>query len=89
MIRRPELSLRRTKRSIVIAGHKTSLSLEAGFWLALKEIAAQEATPVSQLVNRIDTHREHANLSSTIRVYVLDHYRRLADEAAPRSKAKR
>ena len=50
MIRRPELSLQRTKRSIVVQGHKTSLSLETAFWLALKEIAAQEGTPVSQLV---------------------------------------
>jgi len=78
MIRHPELALQRTKRSIVIGGHKTSLSLEADFWLALKEIAAQEGTPVSQLVNRIDADREHANLSSHLRVYVLEHYRRLA-----------
>jgi predicted DNA-binding ribbon-helix-helix protein len=78
MIQRPELSLQRKKRSIVIAGHKTSLSLEAGFWLALKEIAAQEGIPVHQLVNCIDNDREHANLSSNLRVYVLEHYRRLA-----------
>jgi predicted DNA-binding ribbon-helix-helix protein len=63
-------------------------SLEAGFWRALKEIAAQEGTAVSQLVARIDTDREHANLSSTLRVYVLDHYRRLADKVAPSGKAK-
>jgi predicted DNA-binding ribbon-helix-helix protein len=88
MIQRPELSLQRTKRSIVIAGHKTSLSLEAGFWLALKEIAAQAGTPVSQLVNRIDTDRDHANLSSTIRLYVLEHYRRLAETGRAVRKAK-
>ena len=63
MIRRPELSLQRTKRSIVIAGYKTSLSLEAGFRLALKEIAAQAGNSISQLVNRIDTDRDHAPLS--------------------------
>jgi predicted DNA-binding ribbon-helix-helix protein len=89
VIRRPELSLQRTKRSIVVQGHKTSLSLETGFWLATKEIAAQEGTPVSKLVARIDTDREHANLSSTIRVYVLDYYRRIADRDARAGKAKR
>lgn len=75
MIRRPELSLQKTKRSIVISGHKTSLSLEAGFWLSLKEIAAQERASLSALVTRIDTDREHGNLSSTIRLYVLNYYR--------------
>jgi predicted DNA-binding ribbon-helix-helix protein len=79
MIQRPELSFEKMKRSIVIAGHKTSLSLEAAFWLSLKEIAALEGTPVSQLVNRIDTDRENANLSSAIRLYVLNHYRLLAE----------
>jgi predicted DNA-binding ribbon-helix-helix protein len=78
MNRRPELSLQRKKRSIVIGGHKTSLSLEAGFWLALKEIAAHEGTPVSHLVKRIDGDRKHGNLSSQLRVYVLEHHRRLA-----------
>jgi predicted DNA-binding ribbon-helix-helix protein len=89
MIRRPELSLQRTKRSIVIAGHKTSIALEDAFWLSLKEIAAEEGTPVSQLVNRIDGDRDHGNLSSTVRLYVLEHYRRLAEEAAPGGKGKR
>jgi predicted DNA-binding ribbon-helix-helix protein len=67
MIQRPELSFEKMKRSIVIAGHKTSLSLEAAFWL-LKEIAAHEGVSVVALVNRIDTDREHANLSSAIRL---------------------
>jgi predicted DNA-binding ribbon-helix-helix protein len=79
MIQRPELSFEKMKRSIVIAGHKTSLSLEAAFWVSLKEIAVQEGTPVSQLVNRIDTDRKNANLSSAIRLYVLNHYRLLAE----------
>jgi predicted DNA-binding ribbon-helix-helix protein len=77
------------KRSIVVQGHKTGLSLEAGFWRALKAIAAQEGTAVSQLVARIDTDREHANLSSTLRVYVLNHYRCLTDKVASRGKANR
>lgn len=83
MNRRPELSFQRTKRSIVIAGHKTSLSLEAGFWLSLKEIAAREGVSLTALVARIDSDREHANLSSAIRLFVLDHYRGPADAAAP------
>ena len=77
------------KRSMVISNHKTSLTLEDGFWLSLKEIAAHEELPLAQLVARIDRDRQHANLSSAIRLYVLDHYRLRASEAAPRSKAKR
>ncbi len=71
------------KRSIAIAGHKTSIALENAFWVLLKEIAAHEGVSVATLVNRIDMDREHANLSSQLRLYVLDHYRRLAEEAAP------
>ena len=79
------------KRSIVISNHKTSLTLEDGFWLSLKEIAAHEELPLAQLVARIDRDRQHANLSSTIRLYVLDHYRLRAtsEAAASRGKAKR
>jgi predicted DNA-binding ribbon-helix-helix protein len=76
------------KRSLVIRGHKTSVSLEAPFWEALKEIAAAEALGPGQLVARIDADREHANLSSVIRLYVLEHYRRLAEEAAADAKGK-
>ena len=57
MTRRPELSLQRTKRSIVIAGHKTSLSLEAAFWGSLKEIAAHEGVSVVAALTRIVTTR--------------------------------
>ena len=81
MMNRHELSFQRAKQWIVIRGHKTSLSLEPDFWLALKEIAAQERTPVSHLVNRIDQERQRVNLSSALRVYVLEHYRRLAERA--------
>jgi predicted DNA-binding ribbon-helix-helix protein len=79
MIRRPELSLQRTKRSIVVDGHKTSIRLEDAFWHSLKEIAAHEGIPVHQLVKRIDGDRDHANLSSHLRLYVLEHYRGLVD----------
>jgi predicted DNA-binding ribbon-helix-helix protein len=74
---------------MVIDGHKTSLSLEDGFWLALKEIAAQEGTLVRELVHRIDIDREHSNLSSAIRLYVLEHYRRLLEQALAAGKGKR
>ena len=63
------------KRSIVISGHKTSVSLEDPFWAALREIAIQRDFTLSGLVARIDTGRQHANLSSAIRLFVLDFYR--------------
>ena len=67
------------KRSIKIAGHKTSLTLEDAFWSAFKEIAATRKIPLSDLVSTIDNERKHGNLSSAIRLFVLDHYRRLAE----------
>ena len=63
------------KRSIVIAGHKTSVSLEDAFWKGLKEIANGRELTLSELVASIDTDRHHGNLSSAIRLFVLDHYR--------------
>lgn len=62
------------KRSIVIAGHKTSVSLEDAFWSALKEIAITRRITLSDLVGSIDAERQHGNLSSAIRLFVLDHY---------------
>jgi predicted DNA-binding ribbon-helix-helix protein len=64
-----------TKRSIVIDAHKTSVSLEDAFWGALKEIARQRGVTLSQLVATIDHQRQHGNLSSAIRLFVLSHYR--------------
>lgn len=63
------------KRSIVIAGHKTSVSLEDAFWNGLKEIAVSRNVALSDLVSSIDKERKHGNLSSAIRLFVLDHYR--------------
>jgi predicted DNA-binding ribbon-helix-helix protein len=59
------------KRSIVLDGHKTSISLEDAFWAGLKEIAHAQNVPVSVLVSQIDNAREQSNLSSAIRVFVL------------------
>jgi predicted DNA-binding ribbon-helix-helix protein len=63
------------KRSIVIANHKTSVSLEDAFWKGLKDIANDREVTLSDLVASIDTERVHGNLSSAIRLFVLDHYR--------------
>ena len=63
------------KRSIAIAGHKTSVSLEDAFWTALKKIAAGLGMTLSDLIEAIAARRQHANLSSAIRLFVLDFYR--------------
>ena len=62
------------KRSIVIAGHKTSVSLEDAFWRGLKEIAVNRQVTLSDLVAAIDGGRQQGNLSSAIRLFVLGHY---------------
>jgi predicted DNA-binding ribbon-helix-helix protein len=63
------------KRSIVIAGHKTSVSLEDAFWKGLKEVADDRDMTLSDLVSAIDADRHQGNLSSAIRLFVLNHYR--------------
>ncbi len=75
-----------TKRSIVIAGHKTSVSLEDAFWTGLKEIAIGRDKTLSDLVAEIDTGRAHGNLSSAIRLFVLDHYRAQTNGHAAESR---
>lgn len=68
------------KRSIVIAGHKTSVSLEDPFWQGLREIALTRNMTLSDVVASIDTDRHEGNLSSAIRLFVLDYYRTLSTE---------
>ena len=63
------------KRSVVLGGHKTSVSLEDAFWKSLKEIAASGKMTVSELLTAIDSGRHHGNLSSAIRLFVLNFYR--------------
>lgn len=58
------------KRSVKISGHRTSVSIENGFWDALKDIAAAKAISVNALIEEIDRDRQ-GNLSSAIRLYVL------------------
>ncbi len=60
------------KRSIVIAGHKTSVSLEKAFWSGLKEIARSDNITLSKMVGNIDKHRHRGNLSSALRLFVLN-----------------
>jgi len=62
------------KRSVVVAGHKTSISLEDNFWAGLKFVAREKRLTLSELVAAIDERREHGNLSSAIRQYLFDHY---------------
>jgi len=62
------------KRSIVVGGHKTSVSLEDAFWYGMKVIAGERKMTLSELVGSIDASREHANLSSAIRLFVLGYY---------------
>ena len=63
------------KRSVVIDGHKTSVSLEDAFWTDLKKIAHAQQVTLSELVTKIDGTREQNNLSSAIRLFVLHHFR--------------
>jgi predicted DNA-binding ribbon-helix-helix protein len=63
------------KRSIVIGGHKTSVSLEEAFWDGMKEISRERGKTLSELVSEIDDRRQQGNLSSAIRLFVLDHFR--------------
>ena len=63
------------KRSIMVAGHKTSVSLEDAFWNGLKEIARERHMRLSELVAEIDAQRQLGNLSSALRLFVLEFYR--------------
>jgi predicted DNA-binding ribbon-helix-helix protein len=60
------------KRSVIIGGHKTSISLEDEFWSGLKEIAQAKGATVAQTVTEIDKTRQRSNLSSAVRLFVLD-----------------
>jgi len=75
------------KRSIMINNHKTSVSLEDEFWSALKEIAQQRNQKLSALIAFIDSERTTGNLSSALRLFVLDQYRSNTSGAARSDKA--
>ncbi len=63
------------KRSVVVGGHKTSVSLEDAFWKGLKDIATRRGMTLSTQIDAIDRSRRTNNLSSAIRLYVLEHFR--------------
>src|SRR5258708_21818153 len=73
------------KRSIVVGGHKTSVSLEEAFWNGMKEISGLRDMTLSELVGEIDSNRQQGNLSSPIRLFVLDYFRTRASSAPPAS----
>jgi predicted DNA-binding ribbon-helix-helix protein len=75
------LKSRIVKRSIVIKGHKTSVSLEDAFWRDLKLMAAEENKSLSALISSVDDRRQWGNLSSALRVFVLAQYRAMAGHA--------
>ncbi len=62
------------KRSLTLKGHRTSISLEDAFWIALNDVAEKEDKSTSELVEMIDENRGEAGLSSTIRIYILKYY---------------
>ena len=72
------------KRSIIVGGHKTSVSLEEAFWNGVKEISGQRDMTLSELVGEIDSNRQQGNLSSAIRLFVLDYFRSRAMAPAVR-----
>jgi predicted DNA-binding ribbon-helix-helix protein len=65
------------QHAVVIDGHKTSISLEDAFWTSLKEIAQERGESLAHLVTGINAGRQSANLSSVLRVFVLEYYRKL------------
>ena len=68
------------RRSVLSNGHKTSVSLEEPFWSSMKEISQERGMTLSELVSEIDANRQQGNLSSAIRLFVLDHFKTRAGE---------
>ena len=73
------------KRSVTIGGHRTSVSLEDAFWKGLREIAHRRNMTLSGLIETINVDRKQGNLSSAIRLFVLEVYQ---DQIAPPEKSK-
>jgi predicted DNA-binding ribbon-helix-helix protein len=78
---------RPVKRSVTLAGHRTSLSLEPEFWDALQEIARLEKASIASLISRIDRGRSAAEseheggLSGAVRVFILNHFREMTGKS--------
>jgi predicted DNA-binding ribbon-helix-helix protein len=71
----PTVASPKPKHSVVVSGHKTSVSMEEPFWQALREIATTRGLTVRALISLVDEKREQGNLSSALRVAVLEHFR--------------
>ncbi|MEZ0222829.1 MAG: ribbon-helix-helix domain-containing protein [Tardiphaga sp.] len=69
------------KRSVMIGGHKTSVSLEDEFWDSIKEIAEEREQRLTDLINFIAEGRDRANLSSAMRIFALNHYKQMRSSA--------
>ncbi|MGY8935469.1 MAG: ribbon-helix-helix domain-containing protein [Alphaproteobacteria bacterium] len=74
------------KRSVVIAGHRTSVSLENAFWEALKQEAAARGQTINQIITGIDKQR-YGNLSSAIRLFILKNIRSAVKQTQPKPPA--
>jgi predicted DNA-binding ribbon-helix-helix protein len=72
------------KRSVILNGHKTSVSLETPFWTELRSIAAEQKIGLGKLIARIDAEKKRGNLSSALRLFVLARYRPAVDLGSPR-----
>jgi predicted DNA-binding ribbon-helix-helix protein len=75
------------KQSVSINGHHSSISIEGAFWKALQEIAVSQNISANALVSKIDGEREASNLSSAIRVYVVEHHRLVANASADKTSS--
>ena len=70
------MTVKKLKRSVTLSGHRTSISLEAEFWTALADIAAEKGRPLARIIDEVDKREgRDQNLSSALRVFVLAHYR--------------
>jgi predicted DNA-binding ribbon-helix-helix protein len=74
------------KRSVIVGSHRTSISLEDPFWRHLNDIARAQGWTVSKLIAEIDGSRQYGNLSSAIRLFVLEHFRAKSTFTRPDSR---
>ena len=83
--RNPPIKSLVLKQSVVINGRDSSVSIEGAFWSALKAIAVAQNISANALISKIDGDREATNLSSAIRVYVVEHFRLAANASADKT----
>jgi predicted DNA-binding ribbon-helix-helix protein len=81
-------AMKSAKRSIMLDGRKTSVSLEDAFWAELQEIARSQRVTVSSLLDEIEATRKQSNLSSAIRIFVLESLQKRHKSARPPQSAR-